>query len=534
MAVWDIAQRPHVLTHTIASLPLADRVPIEGVPLGPRDFSWRATDPATIVWAEALDGGDWNVNVPARDKILLLKAPFNSPAAEVARTEQRYTAFAWSEQSSVALLAEYDNNRHWRRSFVIDVDDQQTKPRLIWDVSTDERYKNPGYPVRRQLANGPWVVRQDADSIYLAGAGASPEGDRPFLDRLNLTTLKAEACFGVTRPPTSDFFPLPAPTHGPFSPGINRQPTRQMLSRERWEHPSMRSPASRPLLQPASPSLTFQIPRRRCAPSRSGWSSTSAPMGLTCLSRSIRRPDIRRARALLPFSTLILSTSPMPPRRARLPARSKRSRSCTNTNCCSWGGYAIIDNASFPIIGDPKRAYDTYLEQLVADAKAAVDEAVRLGVADPGRVGVTGHSHGALMTANLVAHSDLFRAGVATSGFYNKTLTPFGFQNERRSVWEASDVYLKVSPFFFADKLKTPLLIMHGAEDANPGTTPLQSSKLYEAIRGNGGTTRLVILPHEPHWYTALESNEQLIYEMLRWFDKYVKDAPPRPVTTAE
>jgi dipeptidyl aminopeptidase/acylaminoacyl peptidase len=189
-------------------------------------------------------------------------------------------------------------------------------------------------------------------------------------------------------------------------------------------------------------------------------------------------------------------------------------------------GYAIIDNAAFPIIGDPKKAYDTYLDQLVADAKAAVDEAVRLGVADPERIGVTGHSHGALMTANLVAHSDLFRAGVATSGSFNKTLTPFGFQNERRSVWEATDVYLKVSPFFVADKMKTPLLIMHGAEDANPGTTPLQAHKLYEAIRGNGGTARLVMLPHEPHWYTAMESNEQEVYEMLRWFDKYVKDAP--------
>jgi dipeptidyl aminopeptidase/acylaminoacyl peptidase len=132
------------------------------------------------------------------------------------------------------------------------------------------------------------------------------------------------------------------------------------------------------------------------------------------------------------------------------------------------------------------------------------------------------------MTANLVAHSDLFRAGVATSGSYNKTLTPFGFQSEKRSVWEAPDVYQKVSPFFFADKLKTPLLIVHGADDANPGTTPLQSKALYEAIRGNGGTARLVMLPHEPHLYAAMESNEQLVYEMLRWFDKYVKNAPPR------
>ena len=164
----------------------------------------------------------------------------------------------------------------------------------------------------------------------------------------------------------------------------------------------------------------------------------------------------------------------------------------------------------------------------MADAKAAVDEAVRLGVVDPERIGVTGHSHGALMTANLLAHSNLFRAGVATSGSYNKTLTPFGFQNERRSVWQAEDVYLKVSPFFYADQLKTPLLIVHGMDDANPGTTPLQATLLYEALRGNGGTTRLVMLPHEPHWYSALESNEQLAYEMQRWFDRYVKDAPPR------
>ncbi|HSS00081.1 MAG TPA: prolyl oligopeptidase family serine peptidase, partial [Kofleriaceae bacterium] len=191
-------------------------------------------------------------------------------------------------------------------------------------------------------------------------------------------------------------------------------------------------------------------------------------------------------------------------------------------------GYAIIDQAAFPIVGDPQKAYDTYLEQLVDDARAAVDKAVELGVVDRDRIGVTGHSHGALMTANLVAHTDFFRAGVATSGAYNKVLTPFGFQSERRSVWKSQSVYLKVSPYFFADKMKAPLLLMHGSDDANPGTTPQQSVKFYEAIRGNGGIARLVMLPHEPHWYAAMESNEQLAYEELRWFDKYVKNAPPR------
>ena len=532
--VWDVSQRAHVLAHTMASLPLADRVPIHGVPVGPRDFSWRATDPATLVWAEALDGGDWNVNVPARDKILLAKAPFSSPAVEIARIEQHYEGFAWSEQSSVALLTEWDNNRHWTRTFAIDVDDEHAKPRLIWDLSTDERYKNPGNPVRRQLPNGYWVVRQDGDSIYLAGAGASPDGNRPFLDRLSLNTLKSERLFRSDKTCYERFLSFTGPD------------SRTFLTFLTWHQ------------SPADPPNAFTRTLGKSLDAAAGeavFASTSAAVthipDPTPAVRAIKKRLVKYKRADGLDLSFTLYTPPGYQEGTRVPtilyaypldyadastAGQVTGSQETFTELRQYGllllaGYAIIDNASFPIIGDPKKAYDTYLEQLVADAKAAVDEAVRLGVADPDRIGVTGHSHGALMTANLVAHSDLFRAGVATSGSYNKTLTPFGFQNERRSVWEASDVYLKVSPFFFADKLKTPLLIMHGAEDANPGTTPIQSSKLYEAIRGNGGTARLVVLPHEPHWYTAMESNEQLIYEMLRWFDKYVKNGPARPVT---
>ena len=191
-------------------------------------------------------------------------------------------------------------------------------------------------------------------------------------------------------------------------------------------------------------------------------------------------------------------------------------------------GYAIIDNAAFPIVGDPKNAYDTYIPQLVDDAQAAIDAAVATGVVDRDRIGITGHSHGALMTANLLARSDLFRAGVATSGSYNKTLTPFGFQNERRSFWVAPKVYDEASAFFHANTIDEPLLIVHGKDDANPGTEPVQAPKLYQAIRGNGGTARLVMLPFEPHWYTARESNEHVVAEMLEWFDRYVKNAPPR------
>ncbi len=212
--VWDVTQGSHVAAHTIASLPLADRVPIHGVPTGPRDFSWRATDPATLVYAEALDGGDWNVNVPQRDKVMLLKAPFTAPAVEITRMQQRYSGFNWSEQPSVALLSEYDNNRHWRKAFLLNVDDPQSKPRLLWDLSTDEHYANPGRPVMRQLANGARVIRQEGDSIYLEGPGASPDGNRPFLDRLNLTTLKSERLFRSDKTALEAFLSFTGPdTH---------------------------------------------------------------------------------------------------------------------------------------------------------------------------------------------------------------------------------------------------------------------------------------------------------------------------------
>ena len=526
--VWDISNRSTITTHTIASLPLADRVPIRGVPLGPREFTWRPTDPATLVWAEALDGGDWNVNVPNRDKVMLQKAPFQSPAVEIARPQQRYSGIEWSEHPTIALLYEYDNNKHLRDTLIVNVDDPQQKPRQIWNLSSDEHYADPGNPVTQELPNGFDVIRQDGDSIYLNGTGSSPDGDPPFLDRFNLTTLKSERLFRSDKTSYVRFLSFTGPD------------TRTFLT---WEQ------------SPINPPNAFErtLGKHIDAPAEEA-TFTSTAVAVTHIPdptpqvRAIKQRLVKYKRADgldLSFTLLtppgykegtrvptILYAYPEdyadPSKAGQVTGSQERFTQLYQYRLLLLAGYAIIDNASFPIVGDPKKAYDTYLEQLVADAKAAVDKAVELGVADPNRIGVTGHSHGALMTANLVAHSDLFRAGVATSGSYNKTLTPFGFQNEQRSVWDAQDVYLKVSPFFFADKLKTPLLIVHGGEDANPGTTPIQSTKLYEAIRGNGGTARLVILPHEPHWYAAMESNEQLIYEMLRWFDKYVKNAPPR------
>jgi dipeptidyl aminopeptidase/acylaminoacyl peptidase len=456
---------------------------------------------------------------------MISKAPFHAPPIEIGRTVQRFAGYDWTEQPNTALLAEYDHNHHWKKTFVVNVDDPQQKPRLLWDLSTDELYKDPGDPVHRQLANGTWVIRQEADSIYLRGAGASPDGDRPFLDRLNLSDQKSERLFRSDKTAYERFLAFSGPDTRTFltwhqspldAPNAYKRTLENKVDPPDGE--AIFSSTSTPLTHIPDPTPAVRAIKKRLV-------KYKRADGLDLSFTLYTPPDYREGTRV----PTILYAYPLdyadPTTAGEVSGSQETFTQLYQYKLLLLAGYAIIDEASFPIIGDPKKAYDTYLDQLVADAKAAVDEAVRLGVADPDRIGVTGHSHGALMTVNLVAHSDLFRAGVATSGSYNKTLTPFGFQNERRSVWEAPDVYLKVSPFFVADKIKVPLLLMHGAEDANPGTTPLQSTKLFEAIRGNGGTTRLVLLPHEPHWYTAMESNEQEIYEMLRWFDKYVKDA---------
>jgi len=191
-------------------------------------------------------------------------------------------------------------------------------------------------------------------------------------------------------------------------------------------------------------------------------------------------------------------------------------------------GYAILDDAAMPVVGEPETVNNTYVEQIVSSARAAIDKAAEMGVTDAARVGLGGHSYGAFMTANLLAHSDLFRAGIARSGAYNRTLTPFGFQSERRTLWEAPELYVKMSPFMYANKIREPILLIHGEADNNSGTFPIQSERMYQAVRGNGGTVRLVTLPHESHGYMARQTVEHVLYEMIAWFNQYVKNAPNR------
>ncbi|MCX7555814.1 prolyl oligopeptidase family serine peptidase [Xanthomonadaceae bacterium JHOS43] len=515
-------------TQLIARLPAAESVPVRGVPTGPRGHGWRANEPATLVFVEALDGGDWRNEVPERDRVLMWRAPFAGEPVEIARTAQRYAGLSWFEHGSQALLTQFDANRRWLNVALVDVERPGDRGRVLWDRSLDERYANPGSPLFRSLPNGAGVLHEENGYLFLAGPGATPAGERPFLDRYSLADGRTERLFRSAPDAFERVFGFAGDTtklltwhESPLDPPNAYVRTLGDLLTEVAQGEATRASTRMPITGFPDPApLVRQVKKRLITYKRKD--------GVDLSFTLYTPPDYEEGTRV----PAILYAYPMdyadPSQAGQVRGSEQTFTRLANYRLLLLAGYAIIDNAAFPIVGDPRTAYDSYLEQLVANAEAAVEKAAETGVIDPDRLGVTGHSHGALMAANLLAHTDLFRAGVASSGGYNKTLTPFGFQNERRSFWGAPQAYDQSSAFFHADKINEPILIVHGSDDANPGTEPTQSPRLFQAVRGNGGTARLVMLPFEPHWFSARESNEHFVAEMLAWFDRYVKNAPAR------
>ncbi len=527
--VWD---RSAKVLYKLASLPLADEVPVDGVPVGAREYEWRPNEPATLVWAEALDKGDPKVKAPFRDRVLMLKAPFTASPVELAKTEQRFANLQWSEKGGVGFLTDYNRNTRHQRTFLIDANDLSKPAKLVWDLSVQDRYRNPGTPITRVLSTGHRAMIQNGDYIYLSGLGASAQGDRPFLDRFNLQTLQAERLF------RSD-----ANAYEAVVTLLSDDGTRFITRRESPTDPpnyyvrtiatqTVAAPASGEAARVSEAKALTQFPD--ATPQLRGIKKqlvTYKRNDGVDLSFTLYLPPNYKEGTRLPTAFWAYPAEFNDPSTAgQVSGSTQRYTTITGPSQLFYllEGYAVMDNVSIPIVGDPETVNNTYLEQLVSSAQAAIDKAVQMGVTDRDRIGVGGHSYGAFMTANLLAHSNLFRAGVARSGAYNRTLTPFGFQSERRTLWEAPELYAKVSPFNVANKITAPILLIHGEADDNTGTFPIQSERMYQAIRGTGGTVRLVFLPLEAHGYAARESIEHVLYEMITWFDKYVKNAPPR------
>jgi len=519
--VWDMSGRS---VYKVASLPLQDQLPIQGVPVGPRSVSWITTEPATLIWAEALDGGDPRKKVTPRDKLVTLAAPFTTQPGDLLKIEQRYQGRQFGEKDGLMLFYDYNRDTEHRRMFLTDYRNP-SNVKLVSDLNVNDRYNDIGFPVTKVLPNGGNVIRQNGDEIFLTGTGASPDGDRPFFRRMNLKTSKTEEIF---RSGTDGYESFLAMTD---DNGMQFLTRKESVAEPPNVFVRQVCPAGKICTQMAYRQITdFKDP---------------APQ-----LRGITKKLVKYKRADGVDLSFTLYLPPGYKEGTRLPtvvwaypleftdaATAGQVTGSTNRFTQIGGyshlfflleGYAVLDDTTMPIVGDPLTVNDTFVQQIVDSAKAAIDKGVELGVVDPDRVGVGGHSYGAFMTANLLAHSRLFRAGIARSGAYNRTLTPFGFQSERRSFWEAPDLYEKVSPFFYADKIKDPILLIHGEADNNQGTFPMQSERLFAAISGTGGTARLVMLPMEAHGYAAKESTEHVLYEMINWFDKYVKNAKPR------
>jgi len=472
-----------------------------------------------------------------RDRILMLKAPFSGSPTELVKTEHRFGGLQWGEKGGLAFVSDYDRNRRWRRTFLLNADNPAESPRLVWSLSVQDRYNDPGTPVFRPLPSGHRAILQSGDWIYLSGSGASPEGDRPFLDRFNLKTLKSERLF---RCDTKSYETVVALLSDDGTQFITRResPTeppnyylRTLAEAFASAGSGSSGTASAGASEPAMKALTqFPDPTPQLRNIKKELVTYMRPDGVQ-LSFTLYLPPGYKEGTRLPTVVWAYPVEFTDPAVAsQVTGSTQRFTTILGPSHLFFllSGYAILDNAAMPVVGDPETVNNTYIEQIVASAKAAIDKAVELGVTDPDRVGVGGHSYGAFMTANLLAHSDLFRAGIARSGAYNRTLTPFGFQNERRTLWEAPELYIKVSPFMNAHKINEPILLIHGEADDNTGTFPIQSERMYQALRGNGATVRLVMLPHEAHGYAARETIEHVLYEMISWFDKYVKNAPPR------
>ncbi len=501
--------------------PLEDNLPIafDAVPAGPRDYEWRSDAPATLVWVEAGDGGDPKVKVDVRDKLVELSAPFEGKGETLLELPMRFRGVTWgNEHLALATEARWSDRKMAMVTF--DPSAPGGKATTLYEGSSQDRYHSPGRPVTTDNAQGEPVLRLTADGkgIYFLSPGATPKGDVPFVGVMTVGGGEEKI---VWRSGLEKTYADPVALLGDG----------KVLVRQESETVSpnyfvgaLDGGALKQVTDFPSPYAGIKLPTKQ-------------------LLKYKRADGVELTATLWVPAGYDKNQGPLPTLMEAYPAEFKTRAAAGQVSGSpyrfpriTWGspvffaqtGYAVLENAAIPIIGEgDAQPNDTYVEQLVAGAKAAIDYGASLGVVDPKRVAVMGHSYGAFMTANLLAHSNMFRAGIARSGAYNRTLTPYGFQAEERTYWQAPEVYYKMSPFSYADKIKTPILLIHGEADDNQGTFPIQSERFYVALKGQGATVRLVFLPLEAHGYEAHESLSHMLWEMSRWLDTYVKPETP-------
>lgn len=516
IVVWDAGG---AFVRRIADRPLADDLPpaVDAAVTGPRHVEWRDDAPATLFWAETQDGGDPSVNVAVRERLYMLAAPFRGRPRALAQLGDRYASIRWGRADFAIVSTRWFNSRSEKRYAV-----NPSRPgaaRLLLSRNYQDRYADPGAPAMRPNGLGGSLIHftPDGESFFAIGDGATREGAFPFLDRVTIADGAATRLWRAEAP----YYETPV--------ALADEAGRTLLTRRESAEAAPNyvlrtlDGAARTLTDFADPAPQFAGVTRRLV-------TYQRADGVTLSGQLYLPPGYDAARDG-PLPTLLWAY-PTEFTDARVAAqvvdesnRFVRPRGSSHLFLLTQG-YAIFDDPAMPIIGEEgAEPNDTYVEQLTQGAEAAVNALVELGVSDRRCIAVGGHSYGAFMTANLLAHTDLFRAGIARSGAYNRTLTPFGFQAEQRPYWQAVETYTRMSPFTHANAINEPILLIHGEADDNSGTFPVQSERMYAALKGNGATARYVVLPHEAHSYRARESVGHTLWEMHAWLERHVRPA---------
>lgn len=505
----------------LAQLPSA-----EGTPSGydnlqnvPRGFEWRADEAATIVWTKPLDSGLIKKQVPFHDAVYALNAPFTAQAKELFKTQTRYRGTTWGD-ATLALVQEGLRSKQTFRVSRFNSTSGQLE--TLYEGNQTDAYNDPGDPVLTRNKYGKYVIQtvDNGTKILMNNqTGSSPKGDLPFLAKFDLASKKNEILWRSTE--------------GGFEYVEDViDPVKLVLLTRRESQKEVPNYFIK--------NLVLRIADRQITDFSNPYPELNGVIKEKVAYKRADGIDLT-GNLYLPKGYDKAKDGPLPlliwayPREFNSAADAAQIRGSKDRfTTISWAspiywvtqGYAVLDNAEMPIVAaEGKKPNDTFVDQLKMNAEAAINKLADMGVADRNRVAVGGHSYGAFMTANLLAHTNLFKAGIARSGAYNRTLTPFGFQNEDRTYWDAPELYYQMSPFSYANKIKTPLLLIHGDSDDNQGTFPINSERLFNAIKGFGGTTRYVSLPYEAHSYRGKENLLHMLWEMNSWLDKYVKNA---------